>query len=1469
MKLCEHFMTKIIVFCLLVGVVLLSGAPPVSAQNVNIPDAALRAAINKALGANRAANAVVTVAEIKTLTSLSAGPFRDAGGRWRSNLSNLTGLEKATNLTTLTLDLYDDSVNRINLSALSSLTNLTTLTLYGNFTDISAVSGLTNLTTLNMSGLFTNISAVSGLTNLTTLTLYGLFTDISALSSLTNLTTLTLYGLFTNLSAVSGLTNLTSLDLWGSFTDISALSSLTNLTTLTLRGRFTDISALSRLTNLTTLNMSQDPLTINDVLPRNSTLTCEMYVVPGVGAFGQWMGNRFGPDVANVMNTRISNISSLSGLTNLTHLDLTGHNITDISSLSGLTSLTHLYLGDAGRVDHTAGTSLGQTANFSAQTVDCGPLPNPVANSVSNISSLSGLTSLTHLYLNGNNVSDISALSGLTNLTYLDLEDTNVSDLSPLVSNTGFGTGDSVNLYHHGLQLLSYPSIYTHVPALKARGVRVANVRNRVPTTLTKVSGDAQRGVTSTALANPFVVEVKDGGEHIIPWLVKPPVAFAGVPVTFAVTGGGGTLSATSVATDATGRAQVTLTPGATAATQTVTATVTHAGKTLTQTFTATANRPPTFTSAATFSVEENTPATTTVGTVVATDADSQDSITGYTLSGADSATFSITNAGVLTFNAAPNYEAPGDLVSTDPANAAGNNVYVIVVTATSGSGARQLTATQPLTITVTDVNEPPGKPGTPTVTAAATTPTSLNVSWTAPQNAGKPAITAYNLQYRKNNEVNWTAATYAGTATNTTLTGLTPGTPYDVQVLAKNHEGDSPWSNSGSATTSTNAVPTFTSADTFSVAENATAVGTVVATDADSADNVTGYTITSGADSAKFAITNAGVLTFTAAPNYETPGDLGSTTPANDAGDNQYVLVVTATSGTAARVQSATQTLTITVTDVNEPPAKPDAPTVTAPTATPTRINVSWTAPRNTGPAITAYNLQYRKNGETSWTQAAYTGTDTRTTLTGLTVGTSYEVQVRAKNAEGDGLWSNSIGAATATDAPPTFTSPATFSVAENTTAVGSIIATDANRGYNVITPSTTPDSADRGDSVISYTITGGADRAKFTVTLDSGPQPGGPVLDSVTLGRLTFNAAPNYEAPGDLVSTDPANAAGNNEYVIVVTVTSGRGTRVQTATQTLTITVTDVNEAPAQPAAPTVTAAAATPTQLSVNWTAPTNAGPAITDYDVRYRADVTAPNGDFTDAHYNGTTTSTTLTDLKPSTSYQVQVRARSDEGIGPWSDAGTAKTAVQPEDVDNDGDVDINDLLAVISNFGSASPGRNDVDGDNDVDADDIRRVFNELLTAERAAAGAPAQAARRITHTAEALHHYVQQTKQNGMLDGNLHRGLRVLEELIEPFLMPDETALLRNYPNPFNPETWIPYQLSTPADVTFSIYSVNGRLVRTLSLGYQAAGVYRHRSRAAYWDGRNAHGESVASGVYFYTLTAGDFIATGKMLIRK
>ena len=99
--------------------------------------------------------------------------------------------------------------------------------------------------------------------------------------------------------------------------------------------------------------------------------------------------------------------------------------------------------------------------------------------------------------------------------------------------------------------------------------------------------------------------------------------------------------------------------------------------------------------------------------------------------------------------------------------------------------------------------------------------------------------------------------------------------------------------------------------------------------------------------------------------------------------------------------------------------------------------------------------------------------------------------------------------------------------------------------------------------------------------------------------------------------------------------------------------------------------------------------------------------------------------------------------------------------------------------------------------------------------------------------------------------------------------IPAETELLANYPNPFNPETWIPYRLAEDAFVTLTIYDLSGRVVRTLEVGHRIAAVYENRSKAIYWDGRNDFSEQVASGVYFYHLSADDFSATRKMVILK
>ena len=109
----------------------------------------------------------------------------------------------------------------------------------------------------------------------------------------------------------------------------------------------------------------------------------------------------------------------------------------------------------------------------------------------------------------------------------------------------------------------------------------------------------------------------------------------------------------------------------------------------------------------------------------------------------------------------------------------------------------------------------------------------------------------------------------------------------------------------------------------------------------------------------------------------------------------------------------------------------------------------------------------------------------------------------------------------------------------------------------------------------------------------------------------------------------------------------------------------------------------------------------------------------------------------------------------------------------------------------------------------------------------------------------------------------------VLSIRLDSVGQPKLTQLLQNFPNPFNPETWIPYQLSEDSLVSLSIYDTTGRLIRTLPLGYQSAGFYNSRERAAYWDGRNETGESVASGIYFYQLTTPSFHQTRRLVIIK
>ena len=204
--------------------------------------------------------------------------------------------------------------------------------------------------------------------------------------------------------------------------------------------------------------------------------------------------------------------------------------------------------------------------------------------------------------------------------------------------------------------------------------------------------------------------------------------------------------------------------------------------------------------------------------------------------------------------------------------------------------------------------------------------------------------------------------------------------------------------------------------------------------------------------------------------------------------------------------------------------------------------------------------------------------------------------------------------------------------------------------------------------------------------------------------------------------------------------------------------------------------------------------------------------------------------------------------------------------KPGDVNTDGEVNFEDLRFVFANLGATGENPADVNGDGVVDAQDLLLVADAVN--EAAAAPAVWHGDLELPLTRTEVAQWLAQARQLNLTGSMSQRGIRFLEQLLAA-LTPQETALLANYPNPFNPETWIPYQLAEPADVRVRIYAMDGRLVRALALGHQAAGVYQNRDRAAYWDGKNQLGEPVASGAYFYTLTAGEFSATRKLLIQK
>lgn len=204
---------------------------------------------------------------------------------------------------------------------------------------------------------------------------------------------------------------------------------------------------------------------------------------------------------------------------------------------------------------------------------------------------------------------------------------------------------------------------------------------------------------------------------------------------------------------------------------------------------------------------------------------------------------------------------------------------------------------------------------------------------------------------------------------------------------------------------------------------------------------------------------------------------------------------------------------------------------------------------------------------------------------------------------------------------------------------------------------------------------------------------------------------------------------------------------------------------------------------------------------------------------------------------------------------------------PWDVNNDGTVDVDDLLIVANSFESDTLQYPKVD----VNQDGIVDIIDLLLVATHLGESSETASPKSIHLPFQYIVKIEQLLTEVRLADNGsdlFFHGIINLEMLLDSAI-PTSTMLLPNYPNPFNPETWIPYDLAKNTNVNIHIYNQNGETIRNLSLGFQSAGVYRSYSRAAYWDGLNSYGEPAASGIYFYTLDTGNTQAIRKMVLSK
>ena len=218
----------------------------------------------------------------------------------------------------------------------------------------------------------------------------------------------------------------------------------------------------------------------------------------------------------------------------------------------------------------------------------------------------------------------------------------------------------------------------------------------------------------------------------------------------------------------------------------------------------------------------------------------------------------------------------------------------------------------------------------------------------------------------------------------------------------------------------------------------------------------------------------------------------------------------------------------------------------------------------------------------------------------------------------------------------------------------------------------------------------------------------------------------------------------------------------------------------------------------------------------------------------------------------------------------SDTSKKVSIVFSWDVDRSGTVNVSDITLIANSFGQKVSGKNDADVNNDGYVNILDLIIVTKHFGESSTPASPSKESNVSPENLSVLKSLYKSIENLPSSDPDVAMAKELLIRLIKlntPQIT--ESQLLQNYPNPFNPETWIPFRLSKPGTVNLGIYSASGQLIRSIDLGYKDMGDYSDKDKSAYWDGKNESGEQVSSGIYFYSIKAGDFTAIKKMIVKK